>query len=159
MRKNVKLHQPTLHGCGENVDVYAQMDDPSGRIGLCYFPQVELMHEIHKWYPNVTFILNLRNESNWVNSLNHWQGMRNRITKCDISGLPTGVGETDEELINWYHNHSQNVRDFVNQHPSHKLVEYHIEDGNPEELVSFFGIPSECYGRYNERHYKEGRRP
>ena len=146
IRNNVRSGKPPLFETG-NFDVYAQMDveDPP-----CYFPQVEALDEIHKAHPNSTFIFNSRNISSWVKSVRGWNNMGNRLTQCNITGFPAGVGKTDAELMGFYYSQLQRVRDFVALHPSHRLVEVQIDSPDAGMVMkNAFGIDKKCWGRTN----------
>ena len=70
---------------------------------------------------------------------------------CDLgTDLRPGVGETDEELTKFYLGHSERIRNFVRDHPSHALVEVDIEDGRAGEIMqNAFGINKQCWGKQN----------
>ena len=65
IRDNIKSNRPALENTG-NYEVYAQLD------GDAYYPQMVALDEINNAYPNATFILNLRNVTNWANSVKHF---------------------------------------------------------------------------------------
>ena len=122
---------------------------------LCAYPQITRLQEIHDAYPNATFILNIRPTEKWIASISKWTGdsrraeqgyLRQVFTKCEFPGFPSGTGATDEELKLFYEGHTKRVKDFVRNHPSHTLVEVHIEDPNSAKVLEdAFGISSECW--------------
>ena len=70
---------------------------------------------------------------------------------CDLgTDLGPGVGGTDEELTQFYLGHSERIRNFVRDHPSHALVEVDIEDDRAGEIMqNAFGINGQCWGKQN----------
>ena len=133
-----------------NYDAYTQIDFtfPPNR---CYYPQVEVLEEMHRYHPDMVFILNTRNVSRWVKSVKNWSTMKNRMAKCNITGFPRGVGNDDAELTKWYLDHYQRVRDFAKQHPSMNFVEVDIESPDAGKYMeSIFNISADCWGHANE---------
>ena len=100
---------------------------------------MEALHEIDAFYPNATFILNLRPIHNWLRSVNNWNDMRERIVRCNISSLPQGVGLFDDELVRWYEEHVVMIKTFVQEHASHRLVTVDIESDNAGKVLHAFG--------------------
>jgi hypothetical protein len=133
-------------------DVYTQIDvELNVAKGLpCFFPQIEALLEIHRAHPNSTFLLNTRNVDNWIRSLRGWGRMDQRLVMCNISGLPQGRGESDEELRKFFWDHVQRIRKFVDKFPSHRLV--HVKIDSPEAaktLQDAFGIDAKCWEHHN----------
>ena len=86
----------------------------------------------------------------WLDSINRWWGLRNRMVKCNVTGLPAGVGKRDEDMIRWYNEHNERIREFVVQFPSHRLIEVDIEDRHAgRDLERAFGISRKCWGQRN----------
>ena len=150
IRKAVTKRTPLLSSCG-GFDAFMQMDDGS------YYPQIENLNEIHSESPNATFLLTFRDMSGWYRSVSNWppnrkrQMMNERIQAANITGLPPGKGANEFELSEWFCNHVQNIRDFVEKHPSHALVE--IDITNPsvnEQLEELFGIRKGCWTNKNK---------
>lgn len=67
--------------------------------GLCYFPQIEAIHNIIAAYPAAHYVLNRRPAEHWLRSVDHWSDLRQRLGKCNITGLPAGVGSRDEDML------------------------------------------------------------
>ena len=127
---------------------------------LCSFPQIMHLEEIHASYPNATFILNTRPVDNWIKSIGNWNPTPNRadrgylrrvLAQCDLGpAFGPGVGATDEELKRFYLAHSEHIRGFAKQHPSHALVEVDIEDDSTGDVMQdSFGIIKQCWGKQN----------
>ena len=156
--------QPPLRSCGD-YQAWAQLDfagNPGDALpGLnprddaCYFPQVEALDAIHAEHPTATFVLNRRSTPDaWLESVDEWNDLRQRLADCDITGLPEGVGEPGDEgdarLRAFVESHERRVREFVAAHPSHRLVEVVIDDpGAGDALETAFGISARCWGREN----------
>ena len=65
--------------------------------------------------------------------------MRARFISCDLPGLPAGVGEKDDDMKNFFHQHVKHVREFVMARPTLSLVEFQLEDeASGEYLASIF---------------------
>jgi hypothetical protein len=150
IRDNLHRHLPPLHGFDERFDVFTQLDTniPPSK---CYYPQMQALEEIHQHYPNTTLILNTRNSTAWLHSVNTWSGMRKRFIKCDLPGFPEGVGAKDEEMLEFYQNHLERIREFAKRYPSHRLIEVSINDENAGDiLASAFRLDATCWGHSNK---------
>lgn len=132
-------------------DAWTQLDN--GR----YFPQIELLEEFFKGYPEATFILMFRGMENWYNSMLNWprdrkkyRPMTERLMKLNITGLPKGKGDDISVFADWHCGHVQRVRDMIAKYPAHTLVEIDIEDSSTGQyLEDLFGIKQECFGQKN----------
>jgi len=150
-------HDAPKHGDGANDG----NRDADGRIQpLCSFPQITHLDEIHASYPNATLILNTRPVDHWIQSISNWNPTPNRadggylrrvLAMCDLGpGFGTGIGATEEELARFYLGHSERIRNFARDHPSHALVEVDIEDKQAgETMENAFGINKQCWGKQN----------
>ena len=141
-----------------NWEVYSEINDHK----ICYYPQMQALEELHRHYANATFILNLRNTTQWVDSVKAWghgpEALWKKIIKCDLPGLPVGKGSTDFELASWFKTHTKRVREFVSNHASHKLVEVKIDSKDAGEVMEeHFGISAKlCWGETNKRRGGKG---
>jgi hypothetical protein len=52
-----------------------------------YFPQIQLLDELHEEYPNSTFIMNFRPIQDWIKSTTNWYGLKYRFGLMNIPGL------------------------------------------------------------------------
>jgi len=157
IKSNIKMGLPAFHETGE-YDVYAKLDleymrgtieDPHG---LCYFPQVEALHEIHTQYPHATIILNTRNIFKWVVSVRSHGDLADRLAQCNILGYQPKESSTAEDLILFYKAQEERVREFVRQNPSHRLVEVEIDSKDAgKTLVQEFGGDVSCWKQSNAR--------
>eukprot|EP00592_Proboscia_alata_P005734 CAMPEP_0194371302 /NCGR_PEP_ID=MMETSP0174-20130528/19694_1 /TAXON_ID=216777 /ORGANISM="Proboscia alata, Strain PI-D3" /LENGTH=222 /DNA_ID=CAMNT_0039149275 /DNA_START=347 /DNA_END=1012 /DNA_ORIENTATION=- len=123
MKKAVNKNLPPLTTCGNHTKSINQMDYDKPK---CVFPQMSYLQEIYDDDPTVTFILPFRPVKDWIKSVTKWNDMRQRLTKCNLPGLPSGRGKKDNELVYWYGQHVQNIRKFVDNHPGMALVEFSI---------------------------------
>jgi len=156
IKTNVDAGRPPLFGL--NFDVYAQLDAwalVNRRLFdyYCYMPQVEDMEKLHTQFPNATFVLNTRNVDHWVKSLHNFNrgNMLGQMIKCNITGLPSGVGRNVADLKKFFEGHTDNIQKFVKSHPSHGLVEIDIEHGEAGKILEeVFGINQTCWGHANK---------
>jgi hypothetical protein len=150
MGDSVKAGFSPFHLCqGPDFEVYTQLD--SGY----YFPQIELIDELHEAYPNATFLLTFRNMNGWYKSVSNYQvsgnlTLREVMQKVEITGLPSGKGNSLKEFKTFFCNHIKRVRKFVQDHPSHGLIEVDIEDdASRSYMESVFSISQNCWGHSN----------
>jgi len=116
-----------------------------------FFPQYFNIQQIHEHYPNATFILNTRPFDSWIQSVQEWGDdldwqfinefyQRGKV----IHTLPNDRKNRTEmsnlmELI--YNQHHENVRRFVQEHPSHTLIEVPILHPNASTILgNAFGL-------------------
>ena len=95
--------------------------------------------ELDQKYPGSKFILTLRDEEKWWNSLvNHFGG---RITEANhlIFGFADVVGHK-EEVLKMYRNHNREVQEYFADRPDDLLV-VNWEDQGISEVCHFLGRP------------------
>jgi len=131
-------------------DAYTQIDDGFS------FPQLTLLDEFVEGYPNATFILTFRSMQKWYDSIRNWPPrirgphMDDRWREMNILDLPAGMGSNVFEFSDWFCKHVERVRNRLDQHPSHALVEINIDDPENSETISkFFDIDKNCWGHRN----------
>mmetsp|Transcript_11707 Transcript_11707/g.17890 ORF Transcript_11707/g.17890 Transcript_11707/m.17890 type:complete len:222 (+) Transcript_11707:2-667(+) len=151
MQKAAQNGENPLSACNTNWGGELHMQLDISRPPTCYYPQIQLLDEIHRGSPNATFILLFRPVMDWIKSIDHWQDMRKRFVKCDLPGLPEGVGGRMEDMVQWHCGHVQHVREFVAHHPSHALIELDLYDTerNQRVMSTLFNASSECWGHSN----------
>ena len=130
----------------------------------CYWPQIDLLDEIHHASPNATFIFTMRDFDSWYTSLSNWHQYDLRIANCRLGAYPDGVlGSLDERfdrfgkrpriraaVRKFYCEHVERVRSFVLKHPSHTLVEIKVGDDNIGKYLSeLFRADGSCWGAHN----------
>jgi len=157
IKKNIESGLFPLQEAGD-FEVYSQIDVENVKgykgKGICYFPQVEALEEIHLQYPNATFLLNKRNIKSWIESLKNHGQMAQRIGFCNITGFPPvdRLSLTDDMLRKFYEDQMRRVRAFVMKYPSHRLVEVQIDaDDAGKKLVDAFGGNQRCWHQKNTR--------
>jgi hypothetical protein len=134
-------------------------------------PQHHYLDRIHEQYPNATFLLNLRPVEQWVESVMNWpSGLKmelpneffaqhqqhNGTSQFDERLHPPRVlSELPDVLRYIFDFHSQHVREFVKQHPSHTLIEVDITDDNAGIILAdAFGLNETCWGHFNKNNGK-----
>ncbi|KAL3909254.1 MAG: hypothetical protein SGARI_002694, partial [Bacillariaceae sp.] len=143
----------------DQFHVYGELDANTGSSGLI-LPQYRYLKQIYHAFPNATWVLNTRNATQWLSSIDRWQNLRERFVNSDFRPdlPPKGrskdplrqTGEKDADMIRFYHAQAQRVRDFVKKHPSLHLVEVAIDEGNAGNVMEdAFGISSQCWGNKN----------
>jgi hypothetical protein len=119
--------------------------------GQCHFPQITNLEQLHEEAPNATLILSMRNMTHWATSVRNWGGggrsLAERLAKCK-----TGPQSPNrEDLIEWHQAHMERIRSFVQEHPSHALVEINIEDPNTGEIMAqLFGSEARFWAHEND---------
>jgi hypothetical protein len=153
IRKAIANSLPPLETCGQGaVEVWAQMDVQNSP-SQCHFPQITDLERFHQEAPNATLILNRRNIERWVRSVEHWKlpqfrrvSIAERLARCPDG--PVSANATD--LAEWHRIHIQRIRDFVQRHPSHALIEIDIEDPTTaQRMATLFQTKQEYWGHAN----------
>ncbi|KAL7516987.1 hypothetical protein ACHAWX_001952 [Stephanocyclus meneghinianus] len=150
---------PPLKSCGA-FQSYMQMDRD------VFFPQIELLDQIHEESPNATFLLMFRGMNGWFRSMSHWKAsdtsphtfrdskgksLSERLTNANITGLPPGKGSNQREISDFFCWHVNHIRKFVSSHPSHELIELDIASPYVGvQLENIFGINRSCWGEANK---------
>jgi len=149
VRDRVNEGRLPLDGCGD-YDVWAQMDN------CCTFPQTEHLEGLHTEFPNATLILNLRDVAAWVGSVQRWQGGRyvSKLQRVALPHLNIRRGAFSRaggaELARWPGAQADLVRAFVAKHPSHRLIELHVDHpGAGAQMAGSFGIDETCWTHAN----------
>jgi hypothetical protein len=164
-------HSHILNRCGtRRFDVFAEINGPrpktihphTGQVGYVlddgtidydgpgqriFFPQHFRIHDLHRSHPNATWILNWRDPQAWVESVMKWgdglesQFLNEYYMQGGIPYIPTNLSDVRELLIRLYMEHMEMVREFVQQYPTHALVEVNITDANAGiVLANAFGL-------------------
>ncbi|GKY98290.1 hypothetical protein MPSEU_000786600 [Mayamaea pseudoterrestris] len=172
---NMGQNKPLFDKCGD-YQVYAQIDGERPKqpgLGMRFendtwslaapfshfLPQVFNLDDIHRHYPDATFVLPLREPMVWAYSVMHWFMMKRWIINEYMSKNSSlefdMIGYGDQRrafLAKVYDDHSRNVREFVKKHPSHTLVEVNITDPNASKIMSYaFGLSETCWGHKNKK--------
>ena len=166
-----------LDGCGD-YQVFAQIDgerprDKRKRIGMLFengtrsldapyshfLPQHFSLEQIHKDYPDATFVLPLRESKVWAYSVMHWFMMKRWIINeymsknSSITFDDIGYGDDRREfLARIYDEHTETIRAFVKKYPSHRLVEVNITDPLAGTIMAdAFDLDASCWGHHNKK--------
>ena len=147
MNQAVAKGKPPLQSCG-GFEFYGEMNYVTKP--PCYWPQIDLLDEIHEEAPNATLILVFRDIKSWITSIRHSKGMK--VTHYFALSQYCKIGSTDAELETFFCNQVIRIRHFVKNHPSHRLVELKLEDteSTSDILSKEFGIDQGCWGHKNE---------
>jgi Sulfotransferase domain len=167
---NLNNKRPILEGCGD-YPVYAQLDGEMKSSGINHIPMSHFLpqhfhlDELHDYDPNATYVLPLRDAMAWAESVINWFNMRKRLVSAyrlhqipqafDVMKPKKNITRMREFLRDIYMNHTETIRQFVRQHPSHTLVEFDIAQPNAGTIMSqAFGLPSECWNHENKNNKK-----
>ena len=118
----------------------------------CYYPLVESLEEIFGAYPNSTILFVVRDEHDWLNSIEkyHEGFIMDVWRKCPSPYFPA-ANATREDFESFYLWHRDLIREFVKQHPSLTYIEVPLEaEGAGALLEEQIGIPQICWGQWNK---------
>jgi hypothetical protein len=128
-----------------------------------YYPQIQLLDEIHQEKPHAVFIMMFRPMDEWIRSVHAFKGMSRRWSLFKMPGLVLTEEQreasahqerswlSDEQLLRWWCGHIQHIREFVREFPSHRLVELDLlnSDETSSLLADLFGARSSCWSHHN----------
>jgi hypothetical protein len=182
MRDAVMNGLPPLASCAKGKDALMQIDveNPFGwdirpekkdqnifhwrkTRDECFFPQMSLLHEIHEEAPNATFVIAFRPIKDWIKSMTGWNTILKRLRMCTLPNKPRLIPENlanDTEALETYTqffcSHVIHLRNFVNSHPSHALIELELYNTKDSKEVMGTLFPSlvdkpskSCWGKAN----------
>jgi len=149
MHTNIKANRSILHDCGDHShwgDIGALQPE------FCFYPT---MHDnglqaMYEAYPYGTIMNVLRNATKWFQSVKKWGNLHRRWAKR-CQGFPA-LNATPSEWVDFYHWHTNHVRQFAKDHPTMTYVEIDVEQDAAElqeQLQQQFGFPSFCWGHRN----------
>ena len=123
-----------------------------------FLPQYFHLEALHEQYPNAIFVLNYRTPNSWIDAIVDAPVLVLPLINefaaqniSDINQLLGGSGTIYNRtkvvslLYQIYHLHHQRVRTFVQQHPSHRLIEVDVD--KPEagkKLALSLALPETC---------------
>jgi hypothetical protein len=149
MHANVLSGQPLLENCGR-YQVWTDTGYIKGKPAIkCYYPAIEGLDELYKWYPNATLLYITRQTDDWTQSVSRWSmgTLLRRWKRCNLTGL---INTTFAGMNAFYDWHKALVRNFAKTHPSLTYIEAALED--PETgflLEDATGIPASCWADCN----------
>lgn len=149
--KNLALDRAPFDGCGK-YDVYtdtgfANYRKPQG--STCFYPSIDALDEIYKHYPNITFVMVVRNTTQWYDSMMKWGegSLLSRWRPCNATGLP-GFKSGPQDFLDFYDWHNENIRQFVKDKPSIKYIEVQLESNETGDILEReIGIPKKCWAK------------
>lgn len=157
-RNNVEYRPGLLQDDG-TLDVESY-DESTGTSTRMFFPQYFNLEDIHRSYPNATFILNTRPFDSWIKSVQtwgiglDWQFVNEFYHRGELSFLPhdkTNKTEMAGIMRIIYDRHHERIKSFVMAHPSHALIEVPITDPEAGKILGeALGLDSTPWGKYNE---------
>lgn len=143
MRNAVDNDLPPLDTCGRTnkghiTEALMQIDYENharGNGNTCFMPQLSLLEELHAENPKITFVMNFRPVHDWIHSITNWSNLLKRMSLCEFPNMPRGVPkhvknstEVFDAMAEFLCSHVQHVRNFVEAHPSHALIELDLYD-------------------------------
>ena len=176
MRDAASVGLPQITTCALHTKAFMQVDVELlmgftvGSFGEksreeCFFPQLSLLEELHKENQNLTFVKNFWPINDWVKSIQSWINLMGQFQACHLPNLPRGYpkdldNKTDvfiNTMAQFFCSHVQHIRNFVEGHPSHALIELDLYDNNHsrETLRALFPSDrllqhtSECWSHKN----------
>jgi len=138
---------------------FHDLSTPAGRQEMYrhFLPQHFQLQRLHEDYEAATYVLPLRNSTEWAISALNWFQMRGRFVNeymAHNSSLQRpGKAGAMQFLVRIYNEHTEYIRQFVKAHPQHKLIEFHISDPSAgEKLADAFGLQynAACWGHHNK---------
>lgn len=157
MLKAVEQGRPPLALLPTWVNAVTQMDcwwvnwEERAPRAVAVFPQMAILEELDRAYPDAKFILNTRDVRRWLQSVNTYGRLREILIEADLPGLPRGVGMADSELESWFEEHSARVRRQFAGREGTSLLAVSLEDDDSvirKSLEKFLGT-SLTWGHHN----------
>ena len=147
---NIHDGQAPFEGCGD-YDVWAQFDGSWNveKDAACFLPQVTELHAIHAAYPDATFVMATRKPDIWVKSLTDMPKLRDAFRACKFDACQADCVADDKQFADFYDEHTRTIREWVEKHPSHKLIEIDA-DGDiadtSKKVAEATGLNGSCWG-------------
>jgi hypothetical protein len=183
LRDAARLGLPPLQHCAKNEEFLMQMDaDYPFGIGRetgystkwrdeCFFPQLELLEVFHEEVPDATFVMNFRPIGDWIKSMKNWNILPLRFSKCHFPNMPRGIPKNarrpEHDMALFWCSHVLHVRRFVQEFPSHILIELDLYDSNTSAAVLSSLFPNRnknaiaeeqsCWGHANKGSFSSPR--
>jgi hypothetical protein len=181
LRDAARLGLPPLQNCAPNAEFLMQMDAeyPFGHSlhphlsskwrDDCFFPQLELLEILHEEVPDATYVMNFRPLGDWIKSLTEWGDLLPRFSKCHLPNMPRGIPKDvrrpEHDMALFWCSHVLHVRHFVQEFPSHILIELDLYDSNTSAAVLSSLFPNRhktataeeqsCWGHANKRSFHQ----
>jgi hypothetical protein len=113
------------------------------------------LDNFHHYHPTGTLMMTVRRVDDWLASIIKYVGLGNRFRNtCKGPGYFAthwaNKNVTNDDLVKFYNDHLQAVRDFAAAHPSLTYIELSLESNETGAILeSLTGITSECWGDRN----------
>jgi uncharacterized protein CbrC (UPF0167 family) len=141
-------HIPKSHpDYGKNATVMTYSDIGTPYPGRCFYSSVHDggLEHLYKYYPNATIMLLTREVESWYSSLSKWNEgflLKRWKNRCGFRG---SIGDgSKEDWIDFYHAHTEKIRNFAKDHLSLTYVEMELEDA-PSMIEFYTGVKSDCF--------------
>lgn len=152
---NIKLGKRPFDNCSQfdafSDAGYLKVNYTNPNASHCYYPSLNGgLEAMYQAYQNFTVLLVVRNETEWVQSVKGWYGLKHRWSYCRFGGNSStqfpGPGAPDEEWESFYIDHANGVEDFATRHPSINFLRVKLEDEDAGyKLEEVFNISSSCW--------------
>ena len=103
-------------------------------------PQMSFLQRFAEHYPHAHFILNIRDNAEWVKVINNHNDLRERLAAADLPGLPKGAGLNNDDLTKWAQAHNGRVQAELNFY-GRRLLTFDVDRHGTTELSNFLGFP------------------
>ena len=170
MMENHLINKPPLDGCNTHRPRDYQPDtvfpiDFISDIGLqgppCYYASLHDggLENIALHYPNSTILLVTRNATAWARSMAKWGSILIRWSRTcgfdgrlqpdtywqDLYDSSSPENKKEEYWVNFYHAHTQKIREFALKHLALTYVEVELENENVGEILQqYTKISPDC---------------
>jgi len=150
--ENHRHGRPMLDGCGEYITwsdmggVYHVQNDTGQNTWDCFFPSVNGLDNIARYYPIASILHVVRDASAWYDSLSLWNnGRLMQQLAAECKGFPNTTEK--DEWLRFYEEHKEKIRRFAKENPSITFIEASLEDSTtPQLLEDSVGISGTCWG-------------
>ena len=163
LRSNTNTTVDPLQGCHEAVvnlnDNFAKNGNKSTTIVFmtysdigtpgpeqCFYSSINdggLQH-LYDYYPNSTIMLITREAESWYKSISKWEDGRLLTQWKNKCGFHGSIGDySREDWVNFYHAHTEKIRQFASTHLTMTYVEMELE--NPSMIEYYTGIGLGCF--------------
>ena len=147
---NIHDGQPPFEGCGD-YDVWAQFDGSWNveKEAACFLPQITELHALHAAYPGATFVMATRKPDIWVKSVAAMPKLRDAFRACKFTACQADCVADDKQFAAFYDEHTRTIRQWVEKHPSHKLIEIDADGDiadNSRLVADATGLSGSCWG-------------
>ena len=158
MYHNQQHNQPLLQGCSSSTTtnttntthvVWSDMGIPKKE--LCFYPSIDALQEIARDYPYATVLLVHRNPHEWYRSVSQWaapgKGPLTQRWRKNCPQFPNFENDDEKGWVEFYKNHSRNVRQFAQKNPTLTFLEVSLESRETASILETeTGIEASCWG-------------